>query len=173
MKKNPRMWHGVLRTPRSKLFLMMKLTFFFLMLGLLEVHASVKAQVKTVNLDVRNMPLKEVFGELKKQTELDFFFSNEELDMNSRVTIQVEKADLMDVLARILGRSRDNQGDGYYQAGNRDRFSSSQVYHVKGIRAGCEKATFAGCHDSTIRDIRGGSYGCERVVCGKTACTER
>ena len=99
------MWHGVLRTPRSKLFLMMKLTFFFLMLGLLEVHASVKAQVKTVNLDVRNMPLKEVFGELKKQTELDFFFSNEELDMNSRVTIQVEKADLMDVLARILGRS--------------------------------------------------------------------
>lgn len=73
MKKNPRMWHGVLRTPRSKLFLMMKLTFFFLMLGLLEVHASVKAQVKTVNLDVRNMPLKEVFGELKKQTELDFF----------------------------------------------------------------------------------------------------
>ena len=44
------MWHGVLRTPRSKLFLMMKLTFFFLMLGLLEVHASVKAQVKTVNL---------------------------------------------------------------------------------------------------------------------------
>lgn len=98
------MCQGVRRTPRSKLFLMVKLTFFFLMSALLEIHATANAQVKAVTLDVKNMPLKEVFNELKKQTELDFFYSNEELNMNSQVTIQVRNADLRDVLTRILGR---------------------------------------------------------------------
>lgn len=102
MKQNRRMCPGVRRTPRSKLFLMMQLTFFFLMSGFLELHA-VNAQVNTVSLNVKNMPLKEVFEELKKQTELDFFFSNEELDVTSQVTIQVRNANLKDVLTRVLG----------------------------------------------------------------------
>ena len=82
----------------------MKLTFFFLVIGLLEVHASAIGQVKVVNLDVKDMTLRHVFDELKRQTDLDFFFSNRELDMNSKVTIQVQKTDLMEVLSRLLGR---------------------------------------------------------------------
>lgn len=98
------MYRGVFITPRSKLLLVMKLTFFFLMIGLLEVHATVRAQEKTVDLDVKEMTLRDVFTELKKQTDMDFFFSNRELDMNSRVTVNVRKAELTDVLSRILGR---------------------------------------------------------------------
>lgn len=98
------MYRGVLKTPRSKLLLIMKLTFFFLMVGLLEVHAGLHAQVKMVDLDVKEMTLRDVFQELKRQTDLDFFFSNRELDMNSRVTISARKAELTDVLSRILGK---------------------------------------------------------------------
>ena len=105
MEKNRRTDQGDKETPRLKLLLIMKLTFFFLLIGLLEVHASLHAQVKTVDLDVKNMALKEVFGELKKQTDLDFFFSNRELDANSKVTIQVKNAALTDVLTRLLGEN--------------------------------------------------------------------
>lgn len=98
------MYRGLFLAPRSKLFLVMKLTFFFLVIGLLEVHASAIGQVKVVNLDVKDMTLRHVFDELKRQTDLDFFFSNRELDMNSKVTIQVQKTDLMEVLSRLLGR---------------------------------------------------------------------
>lgn len=104
MKKNREMYRGLFLAPRSKLFLVMKLTFLFLVIGLLEVQASVNAQVKTVDLNVKEMALWNVFEELKKQTDLDFFFSNRELDMNSKVTIQVKEADLMEVLSRILGQ---------------------------------------------------------------------
>ena len=102
MKKNREMYRGLFLAPRSKLFLVMKLTFFFLVIGLLEVHASAIGQVKVVNLDVKDMTLRHVFDELKRQTDLDFFFSNRELDMNSKVTIQVQKTDLMEVLSRLL-----------------------------------------------------------------------
>lgn len=88
----------------KKLLLIMKLTFFFLVIGLLQVHASLRAQERTVDLDVKNMTLRNVFKELQKQTNLDFFFSNRELDLNTKVTVQAQKADLIEVLSHILGQ---------------------------------------------------------------------
>lgn len=88
----------------KKLLLIMKLTFFFLVIGLLQVHASLRAQERTVDLDVKNVTLRNVFKELQKQTNLDFFFSNRELDLNTKVTVQAQKADLIEVLSHILGQ---------------------------------------------------------------------
>ncbi|WP_455511600.1 TonB-dependent receptor [Butyricimonas paravirosa] len=82
----------------------MKLTFLFLVIGLLEVQASLRAQIKTVDLDVKGMTLTDVFNELSRQTDLDFFFSNRELDMNRKISISVKNADLAEVLSRILGQ---------------------------------------------------------------------
>lgn len=98
------MYRGLFLAPRSKLFLVMKLTFLFLVIGLLEVQASLHAQIKTVDLDVKGMTLTDVFNELSRQTDLDFFYSNRELDMNKRVTIRMQKAELTDVLAKVLGQ---------------------------------------------------------------------
>lgn len=97
------MYRGLFLVPRSKLFLVMKLTFLFLVIGLLEVQASLRAQIKTVDLDVKGMTLTDVFNELSRQTDLDFFFSNREVDWNSKVTIVAKKANLIEVLTRILG----------------------------------------------------------------------
>lgn len=104
MKKNREMHRGLFLAPRSKLFLVMKLTFLFLVIGLLEVQASLRAQIKTVDLDVKGMTLTDVFNELSRQTDLDFFFSNRELDMNRKISISVKNADLTEVLSRILGQ---------------------------------------------------------------------
>ncbi len=98
------MHRGLFLAPRSKLFLVMKLTFLFLVIGLLEVQASLRAQIKTVDLDVKGMTLTDVFNELSRQTDLDFFFSNRELDMNRKISISVKNADLAEVLSRILGQ---------------------------------------------------------------------
>lgn len=92
------MQRGVLQTPRSKLF------FSLLVFVLLDMSASAFAQVKKVSLSVKNMPLKEVFSELKKQTEFDFFFSNEEVDLKSLITVQAHDADLQEVLQLVLGK---------------------------------------------------------------------
>jgi len=104
MKKNREMYCGLFLAPRSKLFLVMKLTFLFLVIGLLEVQASLHAQIKTVDLDVKGMTLADVFNELRRQTDLDFFFSNRELDMNRKISISVKNADLVEVLSHILGQ---------------------------------------------------------------------
>ncbi len=46
---------------------------------------------KSCKLGRERYDVKACFDELKRQTDLDFFFSNRELDMNSKVTIQVQK----------------------------------------------------------------------------------
>ncbi|MDE7074816.1 MAG: SusC/RagA family TonB-linked outer membrane protein, partial [Odoribacter sp.] len=68
-----------------------------------EVHASVFAQVKKVDLEVKDATLVKVFNELEKQTGLHFFYSNRELNMKGKVSISVRDADLLEVMTQLLG----------------------------------------------------------------------
>lgn len=85
----------------------MKLTVFLILLGLLRVSAITSAQTMTVNLNCKNTVLAQVLESLKQQTKLDFFYSNQELNVNKTIDIVAQEEALESVLKRILGKDYD------------------------------------------------------------------
>ena len=81
----------------------MKLTVLLILLGLLRVSATSNAQVYRINLDYENVSCGKVIESIKGQTNLDFFFSNKELNVNRKVSVFCKDASLEEVLKQILG----------------------------------------------------------------------
>ena len=76
----------------------MKLTVLLILLGLLRVSATSNAQVYRINLDYENVSCGKVIESIKGQTNLDFFFSNKELNVNRKVSVFCKDACLEEVL---------------------------------------------------------------------------
>lgn len=105
MKKNLSKHGDVPKIHRCKIFLIMKMTLFLMFCFIFNLHAAVNAQLQTVSLRLKNVSVNEAIRELKKQTKLDFFFSNREVNVNNKVSLDVRDMRLDDVLRQILGDS--------------------------------------------------------------------
>lgn len=81
----------------------MKLTLFLVCCLVFTVHASVDAQLQTVSLKLENASVSEAIRQLKKQTNLDFFFSNKELNVKKQVSLDLRNVRLDEALASLLG----------------------------------------------------------------------
>lgn len=81
----------------------MKLTLFLVCCLVFTVHASVDAQLQTVSLRLENASVSEAIRQLKKQTNLDFFFSNKELNVKKQVSLDLRNVRLDEALASLLG----------------------------------------------------------------------
>lgn len=68
------------------------------------LSASVKAQDQMVTLKVEDMPFLKVISELKRQTQLDFFYSFDEVDIQKTVTLNVKNVKIGQVLRDIFGK---------------------------------------------------------------------
>ena len=97
----------------------MKLTVFLILLGLLRVSAITSAQTMTVNLNCKNTILAQVLESLKQQTKLDFFYSNQELNVNKTIDIVAQEEALESVLKRILGKDSNLRQHGCYTSRTR------------------------------------------------------
>ena len=60
------------------------------------------AQAKNVTLDVKDMPLREVFKQVKEQTGTKFIYSEIEIQKGSNVTLKFENLPLKEALDRIF-----------------------------------------------------------------------
>ena len=69
----------------------MKLTFLLICGFVLSLSASVKAQDQMVTLKVEDMPFLKVISELKRQTQLDFFYSFDEVDIQKNGDTECEE----------------------------------------------------------------------------------
>lgn len=67
------------------------------------VQASVEAQLQMVSLKLEKATVSEAIRQLKKQTKLDFFFSNKEVDVNQQVSLNLKEVRLDEALTRVLG----------------------------------------------------------------------
>lgn len=81
----------------------MKLTVFLILLGLLRVSATGYAQTYSIDLEMENVTCGKAIESVKGQTHLDFFFSNQELDVNRKVSVSCKNATLEEALKLILG----------------------------------------------------------------------
>uniref|UniRef100_UPI0032178AD9 TonB-dependent receptor n=1 Tax=uncultured Draconibacterium sp. TaxID=1573823 RepID=UPI0032178AD9 len=76
----------------------MKLTFLFFVLGLLQVSASVYSQSTKLTLEMSNRTVVEVLDEIEKQSEFRFAYSSELINMNRKVTVNLNRKNIEETL---------------------------------------------------------------------------
>ena len=85
-----------------------RMAFLFLTLGMWPANAAAAAPKATLlSINAKNKPVKEVFAEIEKKTEYIFFYSNDIVDVNRRVSVDVKNGTIETVLDQIF-RSTDN-----------------------------------------------------------------
>ncbi|PSL44783.1 TonB-linked SusC/RagA family outer membrane protein [Chitinophaga niastensis] len=84
----------------AQMLKVMKLAAFLLLVLAMQVSATGYSQKLTLNM--RNVTLSRVFKEIRKQTGFTFFYNTEMLQQADKVSVQVEQADLEDVLGKCL-----------------------------------------------------------------------
>ena len=89
MKKN-REPNPLLRLGRKKIIVMMRLVIFFCLLGLVHIPEIACAQVKRVSLEVKDMSINQALRALGKEFGKDFFYSNVQVDMNEKVSVNLK-----------------------------------------------------------------------------------
>lgn len=105
MKKIPDSGRARLKIPSRKILLIMKLTFVLTCCLVFGLQAAVTAQKQVVSLNLENVSVAEAIGQLGKQTKLDFFFSNKEVDVDRKVSLELKKVRLDEALLRLLGEA--------------------------------------------------------------------
>ncbi len=82
----------------SKCFMLMKMTFLFLLLGLMQVSASVYSQTTKLTLDMRNRKVVDVLEEIERQSEFRFAYSSGYIDVDRRVTVELNDKSINEIL---------------------------------------------------------------------------
>ncbi|MDR2816326.1 MAG: carboxypeptidase-like regulatory domain-containing protein, partial [Proteiniphilum sp.] len=81
----------------------MKLFFLFLLLSSNLVWAGqTYAQITSLNLELNNVPLEEVFDAIRRQSEFEFFYNNDQVNTSVKVSVKAKNADIKTVLEQAL-----------------------------------------------------------------------
>lgn len=84
-------------------FRIMKLMAFFLFLGISFNYASNSySQTTTLSLDLKNKSVKDVFSEIEKHSEYVFFYYDEIIDVNKKVSINIKDQSINKILDEIF-----------------------------------------------------------------------
>ena len=109
MKKN----HGYLQERHklfsTKLILIMRLTLFFMLIGIFGATAKSFSQQTKLKLDYKRTTVKQILKDIEDQSKYDFVYSNNDFDVNREVDLKVNDASIQEILDRLL----DKTGMGY------------------------------------------------------------
>ena len=86
----------------KKFFLIMKLTCAFILFLNLQMSASVWSQSTTMSVKLKNATLQELFTLIEKSSEYRFFYNNDEVDVNQRVSVNAEDKTIGIILSTAL-----------------------------------------------------------------------
>jgi hypothetical protein len=99
----PTMWE---KYPAFKTYLRaMKLSVILCFLGMLQVSASVYSQNPKISFSYKDQTIKEVLNNIEKNTELRFFYNEDFIDLDRKVTMDGTDLDVTDVLTTLLASS--------------------------------------------------------------------
>lgn len=102
MKKNHFSGLGIPINVPQKVFLILKLTFLFLICLIDPLTASPDHQFTKITLDMKHTSMEEVISALKHQTGMSFFYSSKKIERFSDVSLHVVKEPLPQVLDKLL-----------------------------------------------------------------------
>ena len=92
----------------SRLIRIMKLTTFLWLLAFISVQASVYSQTSELNLKVQNTTVKDVLREIEDQSEFFFMYNDRKVDVNRRVSLDIQKKKIDDVLKSLFDGTNTN-----------------------------------------------------------------
>ena len=84
----------------KKHFLIMRLTCYLILILSLPTSASVWSQTMSVKL--KNSTLQELFQQIEKNSQYRFFYNNDDVDVNQRITVEAEEETVGQILANAL-----------------------------------------------------------------------
>lgn len=97
------MW---VNNPTFKTYLLaMKLSVILCFLGMMQVSASVYSQKPKISFSYKDQSVKEVLNDIEKNTEYRFFYNEDFIDLNRKVTMDGTDQNVEEVLTRVLGSS--------------------------------------------------------------------
>ncbi|MGD9558718.1 MAG: hypothetical protein AB7V25_16955, partial [Mangrovibacterium sp.] len=76
----------------QKIWFIMRLTVFLLLVLILPVSASVYSQQAKINLKLDNASLEEVFRAIREQSDFDFFYKTDQIPANKKVSVDYRNA---------------------------------------------------------------------------------
>lgn len=92
-----------LGTILSKIFRIMKLTTFFLIVGISIANAfNTYSQSTILSLEAENKSIRDIFNEIEKNTEFIFFYNDATLDVNKTVRIQAKEQTVEKILDQLF-----------------------------------------------------------------------
>jgi len=81
----------------------MKIVIFLMLISLTHLSAEVWSQNAQVNLRMKNVTVEKVIFEVEKQLKQDFFFSKKEVDVNRKISVDLNRATLDELVRVIFG----------------------------------------------------------------------
>jgi len=80
----------------------MRLIVILFFVSLIHVSASVYSQKTKLNIKLENASLQQVFQAIQEQSEFDFFYKNEQIPAETRVSIQYQNEAIEEILNKVL-----------------------------------------------------------------------
>ncbi len=130
----------------NKYFLIMRLTWVLILILSLPTSASVWSQ--TLSVKLKNSTLQELFQSIEKSSNYRFFYNNDDVDVNQRISVDVEEETVGNILEKafnglpysfkelenklILVEKADNKLNYYVSDGQQQRKISGKVTDSSG-----------------------------------------
>jgi TonB-dependent starch-binding outer membrane protein SusC len=86
----------------KKCFRLMKLTFLFMMMGLMQISANVYSQTAKLTLNMRNARVIDVLEQIEKQSEFRFAYSAALIDLERRVSVNINEKNIGETLDALF-----------------------------------------------------------------------
>ncbi len=102
MKKNLRIRRILTPFLKSKIGKIMRLTFLFLLLGLLQLSASTYSQNTKLNLEFKDASVTEVLQAIESQSKYRFAYSSEFIDLDRKVNVKFENQTIGEILKEVF-----------------------------------------------------------------------
>ncbi|MGD9557250.1 MAG: carboxypeptidase-like regulatory domain-containing protein, partial [Mangrovibacterium sp.] len=93
----------------TKLMLIMRLTLFFMVLGILSSSAKSWSQQTNLNLDYKSTSIKQILKDIEDGSNYNFVYSNNDFNVEREVDLKVRDASIEKILDQLL----DGSGMGY------------------------------------------------------------
>ncbi len=106
MKKNLSLSWFSSRKTRKKLLLLMRIGYFLIFFTAFQLYAAVPSKSQ-ITLNMNNVSVKEVFDAISAQTEKVFFYSDSQINLSRKVSIDVKDQSIEAILNSILSEYED------------------------------------------------------------------
>lgn len=103
--KKTNMYHGKFKLRHvQKIFRVMKITSFLLLIAFIQVSAATTySQSTKLNLNYENVKLSDLLDKIEKASDYRFFYNSQSTDLSKTVSINSQDSDLKEVLDKVLG----------------------------------------------------------------------